>query len=119
MSQSHTKVLEIELREDGSFSLIVAVFGFETDTLVEISGHATQANGAIATFYDVQNLPPAGPDGSSLLRVTAVPSTEFVAGDVITVAGQARAVKLWGTVLDPDRDKRPGIKAAWKADPET
>ncbi len=117
---SHTKVLKIELRDDDSISLTVAVFGFETGTLVEISGHATQANGVIATFYDVQTLSPAGPDGSSLLAVTAVPSTEFVAGDVITVAGQARAVRLWGTVLDPDPGGQgPGIKAAWKADPET
>jgi hypothetical protein len=117
---SHTKVPKIELKDDHSISLTVAVFGFEIGALVEISGQATQANGAIATFYDVQTLPPAQPDGSSLLAVAADPSREFVAEDVITVAGQARAVRLWGTVLDPDPGEQgPGIKAAWKADPET
>ena len=53
----HTEVPEIELRDDDSIGLTVEVFGFEAGTPVEISGHATQANGAIATFYDIQNLP--------------------------------------------------------------
>ncbi len=56
--QPHTQVPEIDLRDDGSLSLSVEVFGFDVGTIVEISGHATQANGAIATFYTVQELPP-------------------------------------------------------------
>jgi hypothetical protein len=115
---SHTEVPEIGLRDDGSIALTVEVFGFEVGTPVEISGHATQPNGAIATFYDFQNLPAAEPGGGSFLTVTAVPTTEFVAGEVITVVG--RAAKIWGTVLraDPD-EQRPGIKAVWTAGPET
>ena len=97
----HTQVSEIDVNDDGSVSLIVEVFGFDPGTIVEISGHATQGNGAIATFYDVQKLPPPGsPDGGSIVTMTAESSAEFEAGDIITVAGEARAVKIWGTVLD-------------------
>jgi hypothetical protein len=116
----HTKVPKIELSDTGSVSLTVEVFGFDPGTIVEISGHATQGNGAIATFYDVQELPcPASSDSGSILTMTAELSAEFKAGEVITVAGQARAVKTWGTVLDGDPNKPPdGIKAIWKARPE-
>ena len=115
---SHTEVLEIELRDDDSIALTIEVFMFEAGTPVEISGSATQANGAMATFYDVQILPPAGPDGGSFLTVTAVPRTKFVAGETITVVG--RAAKIWGTVLHADLDEqRPGIKAVWNTEPET
>lgn len=114
----HTEVPEIELRDDDSVSLTVEVFGFEAGIPVEISGSATQANGAIATFYDIQNLPPASPDGGSFLTVIAVPSTKFVAGEVITVVG--RAAKIWGTVLQGNPDEqRPGVKSVWKAEPRT
>jgi hypothetical protein len=111
------RIPEIELRDDGSLVLTVEVFGFEAGTRVEVSGSATQANGAIATFYDIQSLPPAEPGGGSYLTVTASSLGDFVTGDVITVVG--RATKIWGTVLsgDPD-DQRPGIKAVWKARPE-
>ena len=117
---SHTAVLEIDLKDTGSVSLTVEVIGFEPGTLVEISGHATQDNGVIATFYDVQELPsPGSPDSGSILTMTAEPAAEFVAGEVITVAGQARALKIWGTILDGDPKLRPGTKAVWRARPET
>ena len=112
----HTEVTEIELRDDDSIVLTIEVFGFDAGTRVEISGSATQANGAIATFYDIQNLPNAEPDGGSFLTVTAAPSTDFLPGEVISVVG--RAAKIWGTVLSRDPgDQRPGIKAVWKAKP--
>jgi hypothetical protein len=110
----HTEVPEIELRDDDSIVLTIEVFGFEAGTPVELSGSATQPNGAIATFYDIQNLPPASPGGGSFLTVIATPSPKFVTGDVITVVG--RATKIWGTVLAEDPGDRPrGIKAVWKA----
>jgi hypothetical protein len=109
----HTDVVEIELRDNGSFAFTVEVFGFEPGTNVEISGSAIQANGAIATFYHIQSLPPAEPGGGSFVTVTASPSTDFVPGEAITVAG--RAAKIWDTVLSADPgDQRPGVKAAWK-----
>ena len=77
---SLSQVSEIELRDDGSIALTIEVFGFEAGTPVEISGNATQANGAIATFYDIQNLPPASPGGGSFLTVIAIPSTEIRGG---------------------------------------
>jgi hypothetical protein len=110
----HTEVLEIELRTDGSFACTVEVFGFEVGTDVEISGSATQSNGAIAIFSDIQSLPPAQPGGGSVVTVIAGPSAEFVPGEVIAVVG--RAAKIWHTELAPDPgDQVPGVKAAWKA----
>jgi len=113
-----SRVPEIELRDDGRISLTVEIFGFDAGEPVEIFGSATQANGAIATFYDVQDLPPASPDGGSFLTVTAVPSTSFAAEEVITVV--SRTAKIWGTVLAADPgDHRPGITAVWEAEPQT
>ena len=111
-SQPHTQVPEIDLRDDGSISLTVEVFGFDVGTIVEVSGHATQANGAIATFYTVQELPPRQSPHGSLVTATAIPEATFVEGDSITVAGQARVVRNWGTVLDGN----PG-EPVWKARP--
>jgi hypothetical protein len=117
--QPHTEVTEIELTNGNDIRVTVEVFGFEAGTIAEISGHATQANGTIATFYTVESLPVPGPDGGSLLRIIAVPATEFAEREVITVAGRVRVAKIWGTVLDEDpNEHRPGIKAVWKARPE-
>ena len=114
---SHDYVTEIDLKDDGSLALTVWISGFEAGTPVEISGSATQTNGAMATFYDVQRLPAREPGGSAFLTVTAAPAGDFVAGEVITVV--TRAAKIWGTVLSEDRgDLGPGIKARWKATPQ-
>jgi hypothetical protein len=108
----HTQVNEIELKDDGSLVLTIEVFGFEPGTKVEISGSATQDNGAIATFYDIGDLPPAKPDGGSVLTVTAAPTSGFGADQVITVAG--RATKIWGTVLHADTGNLPaGVEGLW------
>lgn len=113
-----SEVPEVELRDDDSISLAVEVAGFETGIPVEISGHATQANGAIATFFDIQNVPAAEPGGGCFLTVIAVPSVKFAAGEVITVV--TRVAKIWGTVLHTDlNEQRPGIKSVWKAEPKT
>jgi hypothetical protein len=112
----HTEVTEIEITDGNDIRVTVEVFGFEAGTIVEISGHATQANGAIATFYVVESLPDPGSDGGSLLTVIAVPAGAFAEPEVITVAGQVRVANVWGTVLDEDpNEHRPGIKAVWKA----
>jgi hypothetical protein len=99
---AHTKVTKIEIRYDGTLVLTIEVSGFEAGELIEISGSATQVNGAIATFYDLQNLPAPGPDGGSVVTATATPETAFAAADVITVVG--RATKIWGTVLHAATD---------------
>lgn len=114
---SHTQVPQIELMDDGGIVLTVEVFGFEVGTQVEISGSATQANGAIATFYDIQNLPPARPGGGSLVTIKAAPTSGFVADEVVTVVG--RAAKIWGSVLYGDPDNVPAdVKAVWATNPE-
>jgi hypothetical protein len=115
---AHTRVTKIEINSDGTLVLTIEVFGFEAGELIEISGSATQVNGAIATFYDLQDLPAPGPGGGSVVTATAVPETAFAAADLITVVG--RATKIWGTVLYAvTDDQRPGIKAAWAAGPQT
>ena len=109
--QSHTAVSEVALRDDGKISLKVHVYGFEAGTPIEISGHAAQTGGAIATFYDVQTMPDNGDsDAGSDLTVIAVPSAKFQTGEAITVV--TRAAEVWVTWLaqDPPGD----IKAVWK-----
>jgi hypothetical protein len=103
----HSKITKIEIRGDGTLVLDVEIFGFEAGELIEISGSATQVNGAIATFYELQDLPAPGPGGGSVMIATAVPETAFAAADVITVVG--RATKIWGTVLHAVTDEQgPG-----------
>jgi hypothetical protein len=112
----HSEVTKIELR-DNKITLTIKVLGLEEGTIVEISGQATQANGAIATFHDVQKLlRPKSPGTGFLVKVTADSSAKFGKGEVITVAGRTRAAKIWGTVLHEDKDeKRQGI-TVWKAE---
>lgn len=57
----YSQVPRIELNQDGTINLLVNVSGFDPGTPIEISGQATQDNGAVATFYSVQKMPPSGP----------------------------------------------------------
>lgn len=96
---SYSAVPSITLNDDGTITLEVHVKGFNPDTPVEISGQATQINGAVATFYSVQKMPAYGSQGG-LLRVENVPAangTKFAAGFPITVV--ARAAEAWITTL--------------------
>jgi hypothetical protein len=114
----HSEVTEIELKDDGTLVLSVEIFGFEAGEQIEVSGSAAQANGALATFYTIQKLAAAGKSGGSPVTVTATPTGTFVEKDVITVVG--RAAKIWGTVLSGDPSAHiPGVKAVWKAEPQT
>jgi hypothetical protein len=115
------KVPKITLNKDHSITLYVRIFDFETGTPVEISGQATQANGAVATFYSVLEMPDSGADGAVLEvpSVMAAPPNNFAAGFPITVI--ARAAAAWITTLEADpegllaatTDSAPP-KAAWK-----
>lgn len=114
----HSQVPEIELNKDGSISLTVEILGFEPNAPVEISGNATQASGAVATFYDVQSLPgDHDPVNGSRLKVIAfpVPSREFQIGEAITVV--ARAAEVWVSNLTTPAltsDTSPPITPVWK-----
>ncbi|HEY1920231.1 MAG TPA: hypothetical protein VGH27_32070 [Streptosporangiaceae bacterium] len=114
----HSRVTKIVLKTDGTLALTIDLFGFEAGELIEVSGSATQVNGAIATFYDLQDLPSPGADGGSIVTATAAPQAPFTAADVITVVG--RATKIWGTVLSAvTNEQPPGIEATWTAGPQT
>jgi hypothetical protein len=112
--QPHSEVPKIELNDtDGTITLTVQVYGFDARAPVEISGHATQANGAVTTFYDVQEMPAPDADGGSVLNVTGVPSTAFQKGEPITVV--ARAAEVWFTELNPDPSPATtaSVNATW------
>jgi hypothetical protein len=112
--------------KDGKILLTVQVADFTPGEAVEISGQATQNNGALATFYDIQNAPSANnsgdwgadpaaqPDSASSVTVEAYPvdaalfEAGFEAGEPVTVV--ARVAKVWVTVLSKD-DTDEKIKA--------
>jgi len=98
----NSAVPRITLNQDGTITLHVAVYNFDEGTPIEISGQATQANGAVATFYSVQEMPAGGEKGVELQLppVAAVPPNTFVAGFPITVV--ARAAVAWITTLEAD-----------------
>jgi hypothetical protein len=124
---SNSQVPRIELNQDDTINLVVNVYGFDAGTPIEISGQATQNNGAVATFYSLQNMPASKEEDSAVLRVEsvpAVPPNKFVAGFPITVV--LRVAEAWITTLEADTD--PGalqsyaasagshpLNAAWKA----
>jgi len=120
---SNSQVPRIELNDDGSINVKVNVYGFDEGTPIEVSGQATQGNGAVATFYQVQATP--AHDGEDVAiwvkSIPAVPPTKFDAGFPITVV--VRATEAWITTLNGD--PKPGIhpqasgpgtlKGAWKS----
>lgn len=87
--------------------LTVQLDDFKADGPVEISGEVTQNqaaqdNAAIATFYEIQNLPHPDAGGHRYLTVTADPGdTKFDAGQALIVV--ARVARVWVTVLGPDK----------------
>ena len=112
----NSAVSRIELNQDGTINLMVDVYGFDPGEPVEISGQATQENGAVATFYSVQKMPPSGP--VPITHLSVVPPNTFTAGFPITVV--ARAAQVWVTTLGEDSDSLGSrvvstpLQAAWK-----
>jgi hypothetical protein len=103
-----SEVPRIELNKDGTVTLYIEVANFEVGTPIEISGHATQTNGAVATFYDVQKMPQPNDKEVAILKVESVqtvPPNSFVPGFPITVV--ARAAEAWITTLEPEWDRDP------------
>jgi hypothetical protein len=102
---SHSWVPNIELNQDGTISLYLTVEGFDEGTLIELSGQATQTNGAVASFYSVQAVP-ALTEKRAAMEVKAVRAVKtFVAADPITVI--ARAAEVWITTM------QPGVTGNW------
>jgi hypothetical protein len=116
----YSAVSKITLTQSGKITLSVTVPDWEEGLPIEISGQATQENGAVATFYSVQEM-----NASGVLQVSdvaAAPPNKFEAGFPITVV--ARASEAWITMLrantDPEALKgtegSDPLDGAWKED---
>jgi hypothetical protein len=100
---AYSEVSRIELNQDGTVTFFVNIGGFRLGTPVEISGYASQTNGATATFRDVQLMPPESAPGEGAIVVVKggpVIGLAFTAQDPIMVVVQAADV--WITKLDQD-----------------
>jgi hypothetical protein len=97
---------------DNTITLSVDLEDFDVGALVEISGTATQNNGAVATFYGVKAMPASSGGVATVPVESAVKPDTFDAEATVTVV--ARAAAVWINTLDPDPDQPP---AAWKLRP--
>lgn len=104
----HPWVSKATFTADGKITLSVEVTDLKTTTgAIEITGAATQENGAFAPFYLITNITAAyngGPDNpdSMFVDVVAVPAADptshpFAANLAMTVV--ARTSKAWASVL--------------------
>jgi hypothetical protein len=121
---SNSQVPKVVLNQDDTISIEVNVYGFDAGMPVELTGQATQANGAIASFYSVQAMPEHDGD-SGTIWVKSIPlaaSKKFDAGFPITVV--VRASEAWVTTLEtaPDSGSHPSTgpggpaaKGAWES----
>jgi hypothetical protein len=92
----------------GKIVLSVRLDEFKPNEYVEISGQATQINGAFAYFYDIQQVPaepnvladPSVPNDTDHydVDVTGAPSPHQFRGDQ-DVSVVARVARVWLTVL--------------------
>jgi hypothetical protein len=94
----NSAVSRIELNDDDTINLVIDIYGFDAGSPVEISGTATQTNGAVASFSVVQPMPYNGP--VFVERIAAVPGTTFDSDLEITIV--ARAAEVWITTLATD-----------------
>jgi hypothetical protein len=99
---AYNEVPRIELNQDGTVTFFVNIGGFRVGTPVEISGYASQTNGATATFRYVEPMPQSDPVEGAIVVVKGVPviGPAFTAQDPIMVVVQAADV--WITKLDQD-----------------
>ena len=84
--------------------LAIRVNEYPENEVLEISGYATQSNGALAVFNDIKAVPKPNPDGSDYMYVEAAPSQGFKKGQAVTVV--LRAAKVWVTVLGDSPPKQ-------------
>lgn len=111
----HSRVQRIEVRnESGSTktAVIVQLAGYPNGEYVQLSGYATQRNGAIASITGSYEIHPNA-NGVAELEVTVTPSKEFVEADEVTTF--VWATQAWLTDLDQDDEVKPPVIRAWKA----
>src|SRR5689334_21548412 len=109
-----SRVNQVELSGDGkTVEINLQEYGFEVGAPVEISGHATQDNGAVASFHEVQEVTAVTEELAELQVVaTGIDDAPFVKEEPITVIANATA--SWVTTLQPDNAPPPfGIAAKW------
>ena len=82
--------------------LTVQIDGFEDGETIELSGYATQDNGAFAVFSDLQTVPAPNSGTDTLVKVTSLSQRDFVKGHAVTVV--FRAARVWTTVLEEVAD---------------
>jgi hypothetical protein len=88
--------------KDGQIVLTIQLDSYLANESVEISGSATQSNGAYATFYDIQSVD-ENPAGKVVMFVKATPTIAFQSGEPVTVS--LRASRVWVTVLTESPDE--------------
>ena len=111
---SNSEVPRIELSPDGStLTLYVRVDGFAPGTPVEISGYATQDNGAIVTFYDIQQIPngsgqtsaawggPATAAGAPATPAAGAPATPAASGQQTPASEQGVIFRVRAVIVPP------------------
>ena len=116
-----SRVNQVELSGDGkTVTIDLQAYGFNRTDLVVISGHAIQDNGAVATFYEVQEVVDTIEDKDEELAklqvtATAIEQPQFDPDEPIAVIANATA--SWITTLQPDNvDPSSGVMAKWKED---
>jgi len=106
--QPHPYVISAKFT-GGKLELGVLVDDFKSGGYVEVSGQATQTNGAFANFYNIEEVPdkpnvpadPSIPDDPDhycvYVSATPLPPTKF--SKDLDVAAVFRVARLWLTVL--------------------
>ena len=92
---SHGFVTKVTLQND-TITFSVGVYGFDAGEPVEISGYATQTNGAFANIYQIDQVPDMA-DPSVDVTVEPRSTVPFSQDEPVTVV--IRAAKVWVTVL--------------------
>lgn len=113
----HSQVERIEVRtENGSTEaktvVIVTLTGYQDGEYVQLSGYATQRNGAIASITGSYEIHP-NTNGVAELEVAVTPSKDFVPADEVTTF--VWATQAWLTGLGQDDEVKPPVIRAWKA----
>ena len=98
----HSAVTRIELNDNDTINIMISIDGFEKGTPIELYGQVIQDNGAVGTFYSIQEFP-VDPDQTATLTVPSISAAEpkvFVAQFPVTVI--ARAAEVWISQLGND-----------------
>jgi hypothetical protein len=98
-------VTKVTIEDGGQIMLTVQVDGdFGAGTPIEISGYASQSEGAFASFYSVQPVTIL-PDETEVVFVKTTPVKPFIIGHAVTVV--LRAARVWVTVLTQSAGQLP------------